>query len=113
MARRKIRVEERGSDAIGVRLLGDRNQPEPSTFIVSFPGGDVEIARTLDDRYWVHVRATQPEDAVALEGLEPGRLVRARVDHDVPGSGVKDGAEIGFAPTAVHVAVLVETGGGR
>ena len=64
MARRKIRVEERGSDAIGVRLLGDRNQPEPSTFIVSFPG-------------------------------------------------VKDGAEIGFAPTAVHVAVLVETGGGR
>lgn len=109
MARRKINVERAGDDALVVRLLGDKRQPEPSTFLVQFPGGEVEIARTSDDRYWVHVRPNTAEDEVASDGAKKaGRLARARVDHSVPGGMVTDGEEIGFAPTANHVAVLCE-----
>ena len=106
-ARRKIKVESAGDDALMVRILGDRRQPEPSTFIVQFPGGEVEIARTSDDKYWVHVRPNTADDFLVSEGAK-GRLARARVDHAIPGGFVTDGEEIGFAPSAAHVAVLVE-----
>jgi hypothetical protein len=107
MGRRKLTVEKAGSDAAVVRLLGDRNQPEPSTFIVQFPGGEVEISRTTGDDYWVHVRPNTDDDVLVSEGAKvKGRLARARVDHAVPGGRVEDGEEIGFAETATHVAVL-------
>ena len=73
---------ERGQDVnpvkIGGRtdLLGDPavKLEKPHT-IVCFPGGHVEIARTTDGHYWVHV-AVRNE----ISGGAPGRIVRARLD---------------------------------
>lgn len=45
--------------------------------IVCFPGGDVEIARTSDGRYWVHVATRTLADD---PGGSPGRIVDARID---------------------------------
>lgn len=51
-------------------------KPEKPHTIVCFPGGDVEIARTEDGDYWVHV-------AVRKDGKKaPGRIVNARIDFD-------------------------------
>lgn len=109
MSRRKITIETAGTDALQVRLLGDRTQPEPSTFLVKFPGGDVEVSRTSDGNYWVHVRAGSPADSEVIEGLAlPGDLAQARVDYAAPDGEVTSGEEIGFKPTARHVAVLVK-----
>ena len=46
----------RSEDAMTVLIEGDRRNPEPSTLIVKFPGGHVEIARCSDDTYWAHVQ---------------------------------------------------------
>lgn len=57
-------------------LLGDpKVRIEKPYTIVLFPGGDVEIARTSDGDYWVHV-------AVRGDPGQPtGRITRARLDH--------------------------------
>ncbi len=57
-------------------LLGDPNiKPEKPHTIVGFPGGDVEIARCEDGRYWVHV---------AVHDISPenraGTITDARID---------------------------------
>ncbi len=74
---------ETGTDVNRVRigstttLLGDPAiKLEKPLTIIRFPGGHVEIARTTDNRYWVHV-AVRPE----IDGPD-GRIVGARIDFD-------------------------------
>lgn len=59
-------------------LFGDpaRKLEKPHT-IIRFPGGHVEIARTTDNNYWVHVAVrTEP-------GAESGgTVIGARIDFD-------------------------------
>lgn len=57
-------------------LLGDpaRKLEKPLT-IVRFPGGHVEIARTTDDHYWIHVAVRTETGA-----KQPGRVIKARID---------------------------------
>lgn len=108
MTRRQIKIEPAGTDALRVRLLGDRTRPEPSTFLVEVPGGEIEVSRTSDDRYWVHVRPWTEDNVLLSEGTrEAGRLDTARVDYAEPGGRITDGEEIGFKPGAAHVAVLL------
>lgn len=60
-------------------LFGDPLvKPEKPYTIISFPGGDVEIARTTEGDYWVHV-AIRPAEGLAGA---PGRIVGARMDHE-------------------------------
>ena len=57
---------------IGVRntLIGDPNiKIEKPYTIIGFPGGDVEISRTSDGNYWVHVAVR-----------DGGKLIDARLD---------------------------------
>lgn len=57
-------------------LYGDPNiQIEKPYTIVIFPGGCVEISRTTDGQYWVHVATSQstPDDPKAM-------ITMARVD---------------------------------
>lgn len=35
-------------------MKGDKNKPEPISFRVTFPGGDVDIIHTTEGYYWVH-----------------------------------------------------------
>ena len=94
-------------------LLGDRSiKLEKPRTIVGFPGGDVEIARTSDGDYWVHV-------AVRGGGRDPkqaaGRIVRARMDHDgrynEPGNAALN--EAIAAGDVRHIAFLVRPGAAR
>jgi len=57
-------------------LFGDPAiKPEKPHTIVGFPGGDVEIARTEDGDYWVHVAVRKQTD-----GTPSAKIVRARID---------------------------------
>lgn len=66
-------------DACCVLIDGDRRRPEPSTAVIRFPGGHVEVSRASDGSYWVHVgrntRINDP-DADVL-----GEIVESRIDH--------------------------------
>lgn len=105
---------ERGEDCnpvkIGGRtdLFGDPSikREKPYT-IICFPGGNVEIARTTDGSYWVHV-------AVRAGGRDPeqkpGRIVRARMDHrgrynDEGNAALNAAIEAGDVE---HLAFLIE-----
>lgn len=46
------------------------------SFFVKFPGGNVQIIRTTDDAFWVHVQVNRSP----LEGEEAGRIKSARLD---------------------------------
>jgi hypothetical protein len=75
---KRLKVTDFGDTVQGVKLKGDRRNPEPESFRVQFPGGDVDVVRTTDDEYWVHVRVNRPDHAIEDEPL--GRIVDARLD---------------------------------
>ena len=52
MARAKV---VHSGDAVQITFEGDRRRPEPSTAIIKFPGGHVEVTRCSDGSYWAHV----------------------------------------------------------
>lgn len=61
-------------------LLGDpKIKPEKPHTIIGFPGGDVEIARTQEGLYWVHIAV---RDGRAHGRSSSGEIVRARLDAD-------------------------------
>lgn len=76
MARFKVHHSE---DACCIEIRGDIRNPEPSTAIVKFPGGHIEVARHSDGSYWVHfgrnARLNDPEGDVL------GCIVESRVDY--------------------------------
>ena len=75
-----LKLRSMGDNAIGVELEGNPNKPEPIHFRVMFPGGDVDIVRTTDNDYWVHLRVDRPQDGSDPERIDWGRIVDARVD---------------------------------
>lgn len=65
-------------DACCIDIRGDIRRPEPSTAVVKFPGGHVEVSRHSDGSYWVHVaRNTRINDP---DADELGRIVDSRID---------------------------------
>jgi hypothetical protein len=84
-------------------------RPERPHTIIGFPGGDVEIARTSDGNYWVHVavRTDHREDGSPLPA---GRIIRARIDADARYAEAANAAlndEIA-AGDVTHIAFLIE-----
>ena len=74
---------ERGHDV--ARIAFEHKADEPRSFVVEFPGGKVEVARTSEGDAWVHVSVNKPSDAGVLNGYEyAGRIVGWREDK-VPG----------------------------
>lgn len=94
-----LRVQPFGSDALGVNLLGNPQYPEPVFFFVTFPGGRVEITRTTNDEYWVHVTSDQPNqsDGRRADDRKLGKIIDARCDR----IGTDPQDEIG------HIAIRV------
>lgn len=52
MARAKVTHSD---DAVQITFLGDLRNPEPSTAVIQFPGGHVEVSRCSDGTYWAHI----------------------------------------------------------
>jgi hypothetical protein len=75
-----LKLRSMGDHVIGVELEGNPKKPEPEHFRVMFPGGDVDIVRTTDNDYWVHLRVDRPQDGDDPERTDWGRIVDARVD---------------------------------
>ena len=102
-----LTIERMGDEAQGIRLLGDpAKRPEPTYVRVVFPGGDVDVVRTEDGDYWVHVRIDT--DVAVAEGRKDvaGRMVAARLDiggKDAVATKLGDFAH----PDLYHLAVRV------
>ena len=84
-------------DACCIEIRGDIRHPEPSTAVVRFPGGHVEVSRHSDGSYWVHVarntRLNDPEHDVL------GQIVESRIDHTF------EARERGILPMPEHEAI--------
>ncbi len=52
MARAKV---VHSTDCVEVVFEGDKKNPEPSTGVIKFPGGHIEVSRCSDDTYWAHL----------------------------------------------------------
>lgn len=52
MAKAKVVHSTHGCSII---FKGDPKTPEPALGSIEFPGGRVEVSRTSDQQYWVHV----------------------------------------------------------
>lgn len=53
MARAKVTHSD---DAVQITFNGNKNSPEPSTAVIKFPGGHVEVSRCSDGSYWAHLQ---------------------------------------------------------
>jgi len=62
------------ADACMIIFKGQKSKPEPSTGIIKFPGGHVEVSRTSDGKYWAHVYTD-----------EAANIVDSRIDYDYEG----------------------------
>ena len=101
-----LKVQDMGTDVRGVKLAGDRRNPEPIHFRVMFPGGDVDIVRTTDDDYWIHIRVNHKEDGGDPDRRPEAKVTDARLDLlDKPGSRVDVGDFNN--PSLYHLAVRV------
>lgn len=95
----RVRIGDR------TELLGDpKIKPEKPHTIIGFPGGDVEIARTEEGNYWVHVAVRKQTD-----GTPAASIIRARID---PAGRYADAANSAInneiaAGDVEHIAFLV------
>jgi hypothetical protein len=55
-------------DAVTILFEGKKSSPEPSTGIIKFPGGHVEVSRCSDGSYWAHLE------------VGVGKVIDSRID---------------------------------
>lgn len=67
MARAKVIHSE---DSVMIELRGNRKNPEPHTAVIRFAGGEVEVSRTSDGKFWAHLHVN-----------ESAELIDSRVDY--------------------------------
>lgn len=68
MARAKVVHSE---DACTIIFKGCKNSPEPSTGVIKFPDGEIEVSRTSDSKYWAHVKVD-----------DSANIVESRIDYN-------------------------------
>lgn len=84
-------------DAVQITFRGDKRQPEPSTAVIQFPGGHVEVSRCSDGTYWAHITVVAPQNTVA-----------SRVDYDYEGySAGLSGLGLPQPEHIQHVAIRI------
>lgn len=69
-----------------LQLFGDATKKvESSTHAIEFPGGAVEISRTTDGKYWVHVIVNRTQVVDDTEGMASslGQIVGSRITLNV------------------------------
>lgn len=80
-------------DACTMIFEGDKSKPEPATGIIKFPGGNVEVSRTSDGGYWVHVSVGHPD-----------YIISSRIDYE----GNVDIAQLPDQQAVRHLAIRVK-----
>lgn len=96
-------------DACTVLVEGNKHvRAEPSTHVIQFPGGHIEVSRTDNDEYWAHIWVNKGQvlDDIHMFS-KPGRIVEGRVDCPRPfgdGAAILHGIE-----KAEHISVRIST----
>lgn len=94
MAKAKVTHSE---DAVKVTFNGDRRNPEPSTGVIEFPGGHVEVSRCSDGTYYAHIQV-----------VDAANVVDSRFDfQNAAEHGIRSVQEIPHGRLITHVAVRV------
>ena len=76
-----LKIKSMGDNVLGVRLEGNPEKPEPIYFRIAFPFGDVEVVRTDNDDYWVHIRCNKEKDGFFVPGeTKTGKFIDGRID---------------------------------
>lgn len=111
-----MKVERFGTKAQGVKFRGKKENPEPASFRITIPGGEVEVNRVdlLEGvEYWVHVYVHKPNDGGstsdggrAVIGEVCGEIVDARLDIRGAHSANVDVGDFDH-PDLYHLAVRV------
>lgn len=85
-------------DAATIIFEGDKARPEPSTGVIKFPGGFVEVSRTSEGKYWAHIYQDESKP-----------LSESRIDYSFEGYEATGGKipDIPHADKIKHIAVLV------
>jgi hypothetical protein len=95
-------------DATTIVVEGDKRNPEPSTVVVKFPGGHIELSRCSDGSYWAHVARTLESNSET--GDRAGAIADSRIDY-TPEAWAANGGVIPSLPAhsdIQHMAVRVE-----
>ena len=90
MARAKV---THSADAVQITFNGDRRNPEPSTGVIKFPGGHVEVTRCSDGTYWAHIAV-----------VDGANIIDGRIDRGGQGEAVED---MGNAVSVNHIAIRI------
>lgn len=85
-------------DSVLIKFHGNRNNPEPGTAVIEFPGDHVEVSRTSDGRYWAHVEVKKAEN-----------IQESRIDYNHEGYVATGGSipKIPHADKISHMAILI------
>ena len=107
-------IKRYGEHVQGVVFFGDPKGPEPDTFRIKLPFGEVETVRTTEGDYWVHVYVYRPGVLFPLDpGNIPGVLSDARIDkHEDHSSDELAEPEGVFSfrdPSIYHLAVRLKS----
>jgi len=94
MAKAKVTHSD---DAVQITFNGDKRSPEPSTGVIKFPGGHVEVSRCSDGSYFAHIQV-----------VDSANVVGSRFDfQDASEHNIKAVQEIPHGNLINHIAVRV------
>ena len=83
-------------------ISGNKERPEAAhAGMIEFPGGNVNVTRTTDGNYWVHICVNRPGGGFVIPGETPTAIIDGRLD--LIGDGVKT-----IKPNADHLAFLIK-----
>lgn len=97
------------SDSVAIHVKGDIKNPEPSSAMIIFPGGNVEVSRCSDGSYWVHIKRNV--EKCHATGNPAGEIIDSRIDY-TPEAWVKNPSipPIPAHEDIQHIAVRIEKG---
>src|SRR5260370_37564743 len=92
-----------------IALLGDKTKrPEPTSHIIEFPGGAIELSRTGVGDFWAHIIVNRdfalPGEVEGLEGAL-GETVDSRMDYALP--ACPNVVPVPHAPEPRQIAILI------
>lgn len=84
-------------DACTIIFAGDPRRPEPSTGVVKFPGGHMEVSRCSDGTYWAH-----------LAVVDSANVIGSRLDfQNAAEHGIRSVLDVPHGEHVRHIALRI------
>ena len=92
------------------KLYGDPQNPEPAQHIILFGGGSIEVSRTENEDYWVHIAVNKKESLQEdYFNCKLGNIIESRIDRAYPHNLEKGIQDIDSLDEVEHIAVRIKT----